>query len=97
VARRARVVAFLASGLSIAAIIATAGLSQYPFLLPSSADPKSSLTIWDASSSRITLWIMLLVTVVLLPIVIIYTGWVYRVLRGPVTGDAINKDPHSAY
>jgi cytochrome bd ubiquinol oxidase subunit II len=95
--RRARVLAFLASAVAVACVVATAGLSQFPFLLPSSSDPRSSLTVWDASSSRTTLGIMLVATVVLLPIVMIYTGWVYRVMRGPVTGESITKDPHSAY
>jgi cytochrome d ubiquinol oxidase subunit II len=95
--RRAAVTAFLASGVAVAAVIATAGLSQFPFLLPSSSDPGSSLTVWDASSSRATLGIMLAVTIVFLPIIMIYTGWVYRVLRGPVTGASIIKDPHSVY
>lgn len=53
--------------------------------------------MWDASSSWTTLGIMLAVTVVFLPIVMIYTGWVYRVLRGPVTESSITKDPHSVY
>ncbi|HUB95525.1 MAG TPA: cytochrome d ubiquinol oxidase subunit II, partial [Stellaceae bacterium] len=85
------------SAVAVAAVIATAGLSQFPFLLPSSADPASSLTVWDASSSRMTLAIMLAAAVIFLPIIIIYTGWVYRVLRGPVTGESITKDPHSVY
>jgi cytochrome bd ubiquinol oxidase subunit II len=95
--RRARIVAFLASGLSIAGVIATAGLALFPFLLPSSSNPGSSLTVWDASSSKMTLGIMLVATLIFLPIVMIYTGWVYRVLRGPITGEAITKDPHSVY
>jgi cytochrome bd ubiquinol oxidase subunit II len=95
--RRAPGTAFVSSGIAVAAVIATAGLSQFPFLLPSSSDPGSSLTIWDASSSRATLGIMLAVTVVFLPIIMIYTGWVYRVLRGPVTAASIVKDPHSVY
>jgi cytochrome bd ubiquinol oxidase subunit II len=95
--RRGAVLAFLSSAVAVASVIATAGISQFPFLLPSSLDPISSLTVWDASSSRMTLGIMLGVTVVLLPIVMIYTGWVYRVLRGPVTEASIAKDPHSAY
>ena len=95
--RRAAVAAFIGSGIAVAAVIATAGLSQFPFLLPSSSDPASSLTVWDASSSWTTLGIMLAVTVVFLPIVMIYTGWVYRVLRGPVTESSITKDPHSVY
>ena len=95
--RRARGAAFLASAAAVAGIIATAGLSQFPFLLPSSSDPRSSLTVWDASSSRSTLAIMLVATAIILPIVLIYTGWVYRVLRGPVTAESITKDPHSVY
>ena len=95
--RIAAVAAFLSSAVAVAAVIATAGLSQFPFLLPSSLDPKSSLTVWDASSSRTTLAVMLAVTVVFLPIVSIYTGWVYRVMRGPVTAEQITKNSHSAY
>jgi cytochrome bd ubiquinol oxidase subunit II len=95
--KRAGGAAFVGSGIAIAAVIATAGLSQFPFLLPSSADPASSLTVWDASSSETTLGIMLAVTVIFLPIIMIYTGWVYRVMRGPVTEESITKDPHSVY
>jgi cytochrome bd ubiquinol oxidase subunit II len=76
--------AFLASALGVAGIIATAGLAMFPFLFPSSSDPKSSLTVWDASSSRMTLFIMVIVTVIFLPIVLLYTAWVIRVLRGRV-------------
>jgi len=57
--------------------------------MPSSLDPNSSLTVWDASSSQHTLGIMLVVVVVFLPIVLAYTGWVYRVLRGRVTFEHI--------
>ncbi|GGF43546.1 cytochrome d ubiquinol oxidase subunit II [Aliidongia dinghuensis] len=94
---RAPRLAFVASGLAVAGVIATAGLSLFPFLLPSSIDPASSLTVWDASSSRATLGIMMVATLLLLPIVLGYTAWVYRVLRGPVTPQAIQRDPHSYY
>lgn len=76
--------AFLAGALGILGIIATAGLAMFPFLMPSSADPASSLTVWDASSSQLTLFVMLIATSILLPIVLAYTAWVYRVLRGRV-------------
>ncbi len=36
-----------------------------------SSEPSSSLTVWDASSSPRTLWIMLLATAVFLPIVLL--------------------------
>lgn len=95
--RRLRVLAFLFSGLAIASVIATAGLSMFPFLMPSSLAPDSSLTVWDASSSATTLMIMTVATVVLLPIVLIYTAWVYRVLRGPMTAAQIEADLHTSY
>jgi cytochrome d ubiquinol oxidase subunit II len=94
---RLRVLAFLCSGVAIAGVIATAGVSLFPFLMPSSLDPASSLTVWDASSSASTLLIMTVVTIVLLPVVILYTAWVYRVLRGPVTVAQIEADLHTSY
>jgi cytochrome d ubiquinol oxidase subunit II len=89
--------AFVSSGLAIAGVIATAGLSMFPFMLPSSLDPVSSLTVWDATSSQTTLIVMTVVTAILLPIVLAYTAWVYHVLRGPVTEEQITRDPHAAY
>jgi len=81
--------AFLASSLVCAGTILSAGFALFPFLMPSSLDPNSSLTVWDASSSQRTLGIMLVVVIVFLPIVLAYTGWVYRVLRGRVTFEHI--------
>jgi cytochrome d ubiquinol oxidase subunit II len=95
-ARRAGA-AFVASGTGVAAIIATAGLGIFPFLLPSSLEPRASLTVWDASSSHLTLKIMLFVTVVFLPLILLYTAWVYRVLRGPVTAAFVEGNAHSVY
>ena len=87
--------AFLSSSLSIAAIILTLGVAAFPFLLPSSTQPGSSLTLWDASSSHMTLFIMLLATVVFLPIVLLYTAWVFRVLRGKVDQDGMERNPNA--
>jgi cytochrome bd ubiquinol oxidase subunit II len=89
--------AFVTSAVSVASVIATAGLSIFPFLLPSSLDPKASLTVWDASSSRLTLAIMLGVTLILLPIVLVYTAWVYRVLGGRVTLAYVAENSASIY
>ncbi len=77
--------AFVASALAVTGVILTAGFSLFPFLLTSSSHAASSLTVWDASSSRRTLFIMLIAVVVFLPIVLAYTAWVFRVLRGRVT------------
>jgi cytochrome d ubiquinol oxidase subunit II len=88
--------AFTASALAIAATILSAGFALFPFLLPSSLDPDSSLTIWDASSSKTTLGLMLLSVVALLPIVVAYTAWVYRVLRGRVNLEHVRRS-HGMY
>jgi cytochrome bd ubiquinol oxidase subunit II len=82
--RRAALAAFLASACGVAGVIATAGIALFPFLLPSSTEPLASLTVWDASSSRLTLFIMLLAVVIFLPVVLLYTGFALRVMRGPV-------------
>ena len=87
--------AFLASSVSIIGIILTEGVATFPFLLPSSTQAGSSLTLWDASSSHMTLFIMLLATAFFLPIVLLYTAWVFRVLRGKVDGDGMGRNPNA--
>ncbi|MCC8535873.1 cytochrome d ubiquinol oxidase subunit II [Xanthomonas axonopodis pv. poinsettiicola] len=87
--------AFIASGSAIVGIVFTVGFALFPFLLPSSSVPSASLTLWDASSSRLTLWIMLLATSVFMPIILAYTAWVYRVLRGKVTADELSANPNA--
>jgi cytochrome bd ubiquinol oxidase subunit II len=77
--------AFMASVLVQTGTILTGGFALFPFLLPSSTHPNQSLTVWDASSSAKTLLIMLGAVSVFLPVIILYTGWVFRVLRGRVT------------
>lgn len=89
------VVAILGSSLGVAGIIATAGVSLFPFLLPSSHNPNMGLTVWDASSSHLTLFIMLIVTVIFIPLIILYTSWVYKVMAGPVTADNLDDNPNA--
>ncbi|MGB7195534.1 MAG: cytochrome d ubiquinol oxidase subunit II [Collimonas pratensis] len=89
--------AFLSSGFCVTAVILTAGASLFPFIMPSSLDPNSSLTIWDAVSSHKTLGIMFWVVVIMLPIILLYTTWVYRVMRGKVTLKHIEDNEHTAY
>ena len=96
-AARKSMCAFLSSGLSITMIILTAGASMFPFVMPSSLAPNSSLTAWDAVASHKSLGIMFWVVIVMLPIIILYTGWVYRVMRGKVTEAHIRENEHSAY
>ncbi|MGA0563820.1 cytochrome d ubiquinol oxidase subunit II [Ancylobacter sp. VNQ12] len=94
---KAEIGALLASTVSIFGIISTVGLSMFPFILPSSIDPRSSLTVWDASSSHLTLFIMLVVTIIFLPIIVAYTTWVYSVLWGKVEPREIERDGSHAY
>ena len=89
--------AFFTSGATIAGIILTTGLSMFPFVMPSSSDPNSSLTAWDAVSSHGTLQVMFWVVLVFLPIVLAYTGWVYGILRGKITTQAIRDGNHTLY
>jgi cytochrome bd ubiquinol oxidase subunit II len=81
----------VASGITQATTILTAGIGLFPFLMPSSTNPGDSLTIWDASSSAKTLFIMLIAVIIFLPLVLAYTTWVYRVLRGQISLDAIRR------
>jgi cytochrome d ubiquinol oxidase subunit II len=90
---RRDVLVFAGSSLANVGIIGTVGLSMFPFILPSAIDPTSSLTVWNASSSHTTLFIMLGVTLVFLPIVLLYTAWVYRVLFGRVTIEQVRTNP----
>jgi len=92
---RANLLAFLSSSVSIAGVILTVGFSLFPFIMPSSTNPKAGLTVWDGSSSHLTLWIMVIAVAVFLPIVTVYTGWVYRVMRGKVTHDSVGDTPNS--
>ncbi len=88
---------FLLSACVPALTIATAGAALFPFLLPSSSQPGASLTVWDASSSKLTLEIMLGAVILFLPIVLAYTAFVYRVMRGPVTRQQIESDIKTSY
>lgn len=89
---------FICSALSIIGIIGTFGVSMFPFILPSSTSLSSSLLVWDASSSYLTLLVMLFAAVIFLPIILLYTGWVYRVLRGKVTRKNLeDENTYSAY
>lgn len=85
------------SNMAILGIISTVGLAMFPFILPSSLDPRSSLTVWDASSSHMTLFIMLVVTVIFLPIIVAYTAWVYKVLWGKVDEKSVTDKNSHAY
>ena len=70
---------------------------MFPFILPSSSMPAASLTVWDSSSSHLTLFIMLISAAIFMPIILTYTSWVFTVLRSKVDADDIRKGKGHAY
>lgn len=89
--------AFASSTGAVIAALAAAALALFPFVLPSSLDPVGSLTLWNASSSPHTLQIMLWAVLLFLPLIVLYTRWVYRVMRGPVTVEQIRGQSKRLY
>ncbi len=89
--------AFCGSSLAVAGVILTAGVALFPFVLPSSLNPTASLTLWDATSSQVTLNVMLYVAVIFTPLVLAYTGWAYRVMAGKLTRDYITTNDKALY
>ncbi len=85
------------SGISIVGVISSVGLTMFPFILPSNTNPNSSLTVWDASSSHQTLFVMLVVSVIFVPLILAYTSWVYKVLWGKVTEEEVTSPANSTY
>ncbi len=76
--------AFVWSTVSIAGLMGMCGVGLFPKLVPALNDPELSLTIMNASSSQLTLKVMLIVALLGMPIVLIYSAWVYYVFRGKV-------------
>ncbi|HVH35301.1 MAG TPA: cytochrome d ubiquinol oxidase subunit II, partial [Tahibacter sp.] len=65
--------AFVASGTAVAGTILTAAVAMFPFMMPSSLAPSHGLTLWDATSSLLTLRWMFWMTVLFLPLIVLYT------------------------
>ncbi len=89
--------AFIMSALVNCGVISTAGVALFPFIMPSSTHPESSLTVWDSVSSKGTLGIMLIAVVIFLPMIVAYTSWAYKVMAGKVTLEFIHKNDKNAY
>ncbi|HBA72943.1 MAG TPA: cytochrome d ubiquinol oxidase subunit II [Geobacter sp.] len=76
---------FLFSCLTILFVVFTGVAGLFPNLIPSNLDPASNLTIFNSSSSLLTLKIMTVVAAICVPTVICYKIWVYRIFRERVT------------
>lgn len=78
-----------------AGTVFTAGAAMFPFLMPSTTDPSQSLTIWNASGSAYDLGWILVFALILVPAIIIYTSWAFRVMRGTVKTETVVDSDHS--
>lgn len=88
--------AFVFSSVSIAGIILTAGCAMFPFLMPSSTMLNASLTMWDATSSLLTLKVMFYVACLFVPIVLSYTAYGFWVMRGRIKKEQLDQS-HTIY
>jgi len=79
--------AFLLSSAAIVLFWALAGVGLYPNIVPASNDAAMSLTVTNASSTDLTLTIMLVFALAGMPIVIGYQAWLYWTFRRPVGGE----------
>ncbi|MDQ7912110.1 cytochrome d ubiquinol oxidase subunit II [Pseudomonas sp. 102515] len=89
--------AFTGTALAIVGTLTTAGCALFPFVLPSSLDPASSLTVWDAVSSHKTLGIMFVAAALFVPLILAYTLWSYVRMWGKVDDRFIDANPHGLY
>ncbi|KHT42253.1 cytochrome d ubiquinol oxidase subunit II [Pectobacterium brasiliense] len=88
---------FLTSSLTIVCVILTAGITLFPFVMPSSLDPNVSLTIWDATSSQLTLQVMTILACIFVPTILLYTSWCYYKMFGRIDARYIEANKHSVY
>ncbi|MEH0666361.1 cytochrome d ubiquinol oxidase subunit II [Vibrio scophthalmi] len=89
--------AFLASSLGNAGVILTAGFAMFPFVMPSDLMPSHSLTMWDATSSELTLNLMTAVAAVMVPVILGYTSWTYYKMFGRLDNKYIEDNKNSLY
>ncbi|ELC4531126.1 cytochrome d ubiquinol oxidase subunit II [Escherichia coli] len=88
---------FLMASLMQFGVIFTAGITLFPFVMPSSVSPISSLTLWDSTSSQLTLSIMLVIVLIFLPIVLLYTLWSYYKMWGRMTTETLRRNENELY
>ncbi|MBE2893866.1 cytochrome d ubiquinol oxidase subunit II [Spirabiliibacterium falconis] len=89
--------AFLFSSLTMAGIIFTCGVAMFPFIMPSITQPNTSLTMWDATSSQLTLTLMLGFALVFVVILLAYTIWAYIKMFGRIDSNFIENNKSSLY
>ncbi len=83
--------AFAATGTTIIFGTTVVFQGMFPVVMPSTISTDFHLTVYNASSSDLTLTIMSFVAILFLPIILSYQGWSYWVFRERVTRDAIPR------
>jgi cytochrome d ubiquinol oxidase subunit II len=81
--------AWFTSALTIVSTVLFGVVGLYPNLIPSSLDPKFSMTVANSSSSPLTLKIMLGVALTFVPIVIAYQVWVHYLFKDQLSDDEV--------
>lgn len=84
--------AWFSSALTIVGATFYGVIGLYPNMFPSSINPAYSLTAHNASSSPLTLKIMLIVALIFVPIVLIYQIWAYNLFKDKVTKDDLDYE-----
>ena len=77
--------AFAASSFGIAAAIGQIFIALYPNVMVSSTSSANNLTVSNAASGHYALVVMTVAALLLVPIVLLYQGWSFRVFRGRLT------------
>lgn len=91
---------FIASLCTLLGVLLTFGLVTFPFVMPSISQPGQSLLVWNAASSETSLIGILIVALVTLPIIFVYTTFVYRKLWGRnkrMSVERIEAEEHTLY
>ena len=89
--------AFLFSSLTMAGIIFTAGIAMFPFIMPSISHPEMSLLMWDSTSSKLTLTLMLFLAVIFVVLILAYTVWSYSKMFGRLDSEFIEENKNTLY
>ncbi|GAB4111005.1 MAG TPA: cytochrome d ubiquinol oxidase subunit II [Spirochaetota bacterium] len=76
--------AFMGSSVSFVSLWIMAGAALYPNLVRSTIEAYN-LTIFNASSTQLTLKIMFIIALIGMPVVLAYTIYVYKVFKGKVS------------
>ena len=84
--------AWLSSAVTIGGATFYGVIGLFPNLLPSSINAEYSLSAFNASSSPLTLKIMLMVVLLFIPVVLAYQIWTYMMFSGKVTQEDLDLD-----